>query len=123
MSAMTDHAEVVRCDFDGCDSSMTFRVVLAVVDQLGADADIDLTILESLDLPLEDCIAALAPRGIETASVWMGDDVLTIEIQLQAVDDILDTAPLGDMTDVVEAFFDVTFANRPPHARLTVSVG
>lgn len=120
---MTERLEAVRCDFDGCDSSMMFRVVLAVVDQLGADADIDLAVLESLDVPLEDCISALTPRGVEAASVRMGDESLTIEMWLVAVDDILDTAPLGDVTELVESFFDVTFADRPPHVRLTVSVG
>ncbi|WP_040495053.1 hypothetical protein [Ilumatobacter nonamiensis] len=120
---MAEPLEAVRCDFDGCESSMMFRVVLAVVDQLGAEADLDLAILESLDVPLEDCIAALSPRQIEEVTVRMDGEVLDVELRLQDAEGILDAAPLGEVTELVESFFDVTFAEQAPHVHLSASVG
>lgn len=123
MSLMTENFGSVRCDFDECGTSMTFRIVLAVVDQLCADADTDFTLLESLDLPLEDSIEELAPRSIEAASVTLSDDVLTIEFDLRFGDGLMDTLPFGDSGEVVESFFAVHVSDDPPRVRLTATLG
>lgn len=121
--AMVENLEAVRCDFDACGTSMVFRVVMAVVDQLCADADTDLQILEALDVPLEDALDALAPRGIEFAAVALNDDVLVIDVGLSVGDHLMDTSLFGESSEMVESFFDVRGSDAPPRVRLTAMLG
>jgi hypothetical protein len=113
----------VRCDFEGCATSMIFRVVLAVVDQLGAAADVDLVTLESLDVPLDECISALATHHVEAASVSLTGDRLVIDFWLSSMDEPLDPGFLGDGGELVESFFEVESSQDPPTVRLTAPVG
>lgn len=113
----------VRCDFDGCATSMIFRVVLAVVDQLGAAADVDLGTLESFDVPLDECISALATHQVEAAFVTLTGDRLVIDFRLRVADGALDSGFLGDGGEVVESFFEVESSQDPPNVRLTAPVG
>lgn len=101
---------------------MTLRVLLAVVDQLCADTDADLSLLESLAIPLEDSVDALTPREIDAASVTLHDDVLVVDFHLRRGDGLLDTAPFGETSEVVESFFDVHVSDDPPLVRLAVNL-
>ncbi|MGA9277028.1 hypothetical protein [Ilumatobacter sp.] len=124
MSDTMDVMEDVRCDFDGCDSSMIFRVLLAVVDQLCADGDVDLAALESLDIPLEDCIDALHHRGVQAAVVTSRGNLLVIELRLETGAGLADDgASLGDVSEIVESFFDVTISKDPASVRLAARLG
>lgn len=120
---MVENLEAVRCDFDACDTSMMLRVVMAVVDQLCADADTDLQMLESLDVPLEDAIDALSSRQIESATVALRDGSLVIEFGLRTGDHLMDTSLFGESSELVESFFDVRGSDDPPRVRLTAMFG
>jgi len=119
MNVIVENLETVRCDFDRCDSSMIFRVLLAVVDQLCADIDTDLAMLESLDVPLAEAIDALHPRGVEEASVSASVERIVIDLRLRDGVGFLDTAPFGDAGEIVESFFDIDVFEVPPSVRLT----
>lgn len=123
MTAVLAGGEVVRCEFDRCSSSIVYRVVLAVVDQLGAEADADLARLEALDVPLEDSVVALSVREIESAAVTLRADRLVIDLHLRFGDGLMDTAPLGEVTEIVESFFDVETTDVPPRVRLSARLG
>ncbi len=94
------------CRFDRCSESIISRVVLALVDQLCADADIDITLLDALDYPLGETLAALHEFDVLGVTVGVSGGELHVDIELsRAVSNPFDL--LGDATASVASFFDI----------------
>lgn len=112
-----DRGRTVRCRFDGCDASIVSRVVMAAVDQLAATADADIALLDALDYPLGETLAALDPNGVNAVDVEVVDDRLQLAVHL-AQPPPESELPLGDAKGVIESFFDIEY----PIGRSTVSI-
>jgi len=107
----------VRCRFDNCSSLTIARIVVAVVDQVAAEADADMALLEALDDPISVGFEALERTDIDTVEVSVVDDSLLIDIDITR--DIADIESVfGNATDDVDTFFDIVLV-RPDVVRLT----
>lgn len=110
------------CSFEDCSSSMIARVVTALVDQLCADADIDIALLDALDYPLGETLSALHRFGVAGATVTVSLDELYVEIELSnAVSDAVEF--LGTVDAVVGSFFDVMTADEAARVTLVGNLG
>lgn len=99
---------VIRCRFVGCDPSTIAQVTLAIVDQLGAAVDADMSVLEALDYPLTDGIDALSAAGIDAIEFRVSGTEVRLDAYIGR--DPVDSADaFGDAQDAVETFFDVSF--------------
>ena len=94
------------CKFNRCSESIVGRVVMALVDQLCADADIDIALLDALEYPLGESVAALHRFEIRSATVHVESDELTVDIELAEPVPAVEVL-LGDAGVVVESFFEV----------------
>lgn len=93
------------CSFESCEASVIEQVVLATVDQLCAQHDVDIALLDALEYPLGEGIAALAPFGIARVGVDIDGSDLRIVVALDSEVTNLISA-LGDEADIVLCFFD-----------------
>ena len=116
MTSLSEEVQV-RCSFDGCDASIVDRVVLALVDQMCAEVDIDIALLDALEFPLGECLVALHEFDVRSVTVRLDGQILHTEIEL--AHPLPDGGlQLGESTDVVESFFEV----RPSSDTASVSL-
>ena len=103
---MIEPSERVSCTFESCEPSVVERVVGAAVDQLCAENDIDIALLDALEHPLGESLSALAPFGIARVDIEVTSSTLRLDVHLES--DIADpVASLGDTAEVVLSFFDL----------------
>lgn len=118
----SDGSTNARCSFDGCSESIISRVVLALVDQLCADADVDIALLDALEFPLGETLSALHGYGVVAVDVRIAANDLQVEIQLATAVPEPD-AMLGDAAEAVRSFFDVRAAHDASHVSIVGTLG
>lgn len=111
----------VHCRFNGCAPSIVTRIVMAAVDQLAAEVDVDIVLLDALDYPLGEIFDSLDSHGIERVDASIVDGRLSLVIWLETrTDDVLASLDeFGDFSDIVDSFFDVAATTDPPRVELT----
>ena len=111
----------VSCDFRNCDTSIVGRVLVATVDQLCADGDVAIDVLESIEFPLLEMVDALHEHVVSSVVVTFDGDRLGIRCRVdRPVVDAVDL--LGASDDVIGSFFDVAVPDDPYTVVLTGSL-
>lgn len=103
---MSAHA---RCEFTALDAVTVYRLTTALIDQLSAQVDVDIDVLDALEFPLAEVVEALARwSAIEAVDVTLGDDTHLV-VDFTCSGD-LPAAPvlLGESRHVVTSFFDLS---------------
>lgn len=107
--------------FERCDVSLVSRAVMAAVDQVVAEEDVEIALLEALDYPLGETFEALGSSGIETVDLAIGGGVIRVVVGLATpVSDV--GRVLGEHLDVVSSFFEVTAKSEPACVELSGSL-
>ena len=103
---MTPTVEHASCSFESCEPSIVERVVVAAVDQLCAQSDIDIALLEALEHPLGESLAALS--AFEITRVDIEVDAMVLRVTVHVESDVPEPGvALGDAAVDVESFFEV----------------
>ena len=111
----------IRFAFEHCDPSLISRAVMAAVDQVAAEEDVDIALLEALDYPLGETFEALRSYGIESVDIAIGEGVIRLIVGLATpVSDVHHI--LGENIDVVSSFFEVTARPAPACVELSGSL-
>lgn len=112
--------DVVRFTFGTEDPSLVVRAVVAAIDQLCAQAEVDIALLESLELPIGETVVALVHRPIVAAGVGVADGRLAIDLEVASTaSEPWPDGFLGESGDLVASFFDITTSSAPPVLRLS----
>lgn len=107
--------------FEQCDVSLISRAVMAAVDQVAAEEDVEIALLDALDYPLGETFEALRSYGIEAVDVEIGGGVIRLVVGLASpVPDVVWV--LGENFDVVSSFFEVTAKSEPACIELSGSL-
>lgn len=105
---MDERGHPVHFSFGNCDETIISRAIVAATDQLCSMIDMSLDLLDALEYPLRECVAAIHRHGIARATVGTHDQTLRLEIGLHGPisGDLVDV--FGDAYDVVASFFEIT---------------
>lgn len=114
-------SHTVSCGFRNCEPSIASRVVVAIVDQLCAESDVGLDVLESLEFPLHEVVGALTNHALSSVTVSVEADTLTVRLGVaRSITD--EPHLLGDCDDVVRSFFAVEVSEDSSTVALTGSL-
>lgn len=108
-----------RCEFTALGAAMVHRLTTALVDQLSAQVDVDIGILDAIEHPLAEAVEALSRCGdIQAVDVSLSRE-LHLMLDFSCSSELPDTsALLGDSGNLVSSFFDLTTTG-PGHLRLS----
>ncbi len=116
---MTTDTCWISFEFGECDEGLIARAVMAGIDQLCAEADTDIDVLDAVEFPIQETFAILCEYGVDAVEIGIdGTSQLSVEVRLRSIP----RRHLGDFNDVVEAFFDVVVETSPPRVALVGSV-
>lgn|GEM_PF-2470781 len=112
----------VAFTFGACDPSVVIRSVVAAVDHLCGDADVNIGLLDALEVPLAETLLALYPAGIIRTEVAIEDDTLVVGIWCRDALTVEPAELLGVERELVESFFVVEHTGESNSVALTGSL-